>query len=271
MKLPALAALLACFLSAPVQANIFTPRVFDVVAPEGRTVESVNGDTVLRLPGPRYGAVLSFLPESGLSAWIPLAVLNSGKEPLKVRTADVSALVGDMQLKVHSVTDLVFEQRKRSAEMIAYSKQAQGMSMSDLTASNRAVDHAVGRTRSDRPDARLPKPRTLGIAQSQVTPDNRRGREASELARNQLEALKERLFKDATLQPGEFNRGDIRIDLPPRREDGEPTEFVLRLDFGGHVTEVLYRERMPQNVEVGELSVPDAADAPAEGEADPAQ
>lgn len=264
-----LAGLLACLVALPAQANIFTPRVFDVVAPEGHRVESVNGDAVLRLPGVRYGAVLSFLPESGVSGWIPVAILNSGKEEIKVGPSGFTARVGEMKLKVHTVTGLVYEQRRRSADMVSYAQQAEGMRMSDLTASNRAAGHATGRQRNDRPGVQRPQPATIGIAQPQITPGNRKGREASELARHQLEALKERLFKDARLAPGEFNRGDIRIDLPPRREDGEPTEFVLRMDFGGHVTEVTYRERLPQNVEVGELSVPEAS--PADGEAEPAE
>ena len=63
-------------------------------------------------------------------------------------------------------------------------------------------------------------------------------------------------FRDAEIEPGRFNRGEVRVQLPPRREDG-PTEFVLTLDFGGEQMPVLFRERDGSSVEVGELNTPD--------------
>ena len=82
-------------------------RVFDIVPPEGREVQWVDDLTVLRQPGTKFGAVLTFMPESATSAWIPVAVLNTSGGPLKVGTRGVSARYGDTPLKVWSTSGLV--------------------------------------------------------------------------------------------------------------------------------------------------------------------
>lgn len=254
--LPRFAWLLA-LAATTAQADLISPRIFDIVPPEGREVQWVDGYTVLRQPGARYGAVLSYVPESGVSAWIPVAVLNSGKAPLEVRQRDIHARYGDTELKVYDNKTLVREYQQRRREMLAYSQQdTEGKTMKQLLDSSRSIDYALGE------DRRM----DVGSVRDRRNREPRRNdrdagsREAKELADAQLEALKERLFKDAELDPGRFNRGDVRIALPPRRDDG-PAEFVLTLSFGGETMDVLYRERDPK-VEVG---VPSQAEEAAAG------
>lgn len=65
-----------------------------------------------------------------------------------------------------------------------------------------------------------------------------------DLAVAQVTALRERLFREQTLEPRKFGRGDVHIELPARRQDGQPVEFVLTLAFGGESLDVHYRERV---------------------------
>lgn len=222
-------------LALPAAAQGIGPRIFDIVAPEGRKIQMVDGFTVIRLPDERFGAVLTFSPESAATAWIPLAVLNSGDDTLVIRESGISAHYLDQPLKVYSNEGLIMEQKRRSAEMASYAVESENMSLSDTLAPNRSINR--------RPGGR---------------PDTRGSREAVNLAKYQVEALRARLFKSAKLAPGELNRGDIRIDLPDARAD-QPAEFVLRLSFGGQTTDVLYRERLP-GVEVGDV-LPAGAEA----------
>ena len=64
-----------------------------------------------------------------------------------------------------------------------------------------------------------------------------------DLAVAQVTALRDRLFRDKAIDAREVGRGDVRINLPPRRGDGQPAEFVLTLNFGGEAMDVTYRER----------------------------
>jgi hypothetical protein len=232
------AATLAFAAPAPA-ADLFTPRVFDIVPPEGREVQMVDGLTVLRQPGKSFGAVVTFMPESGVAAWIPLAVLNTGGAPLDVGTDDISARYGDSVLKVWSTAGLVKEGKERRDDMLRYKPGTHGGTTRDRIRASTAGDPTLG--------AR-PSTRTTQAASNDEY-------EARDLADAQFEALKARLFKDETLAPRGVAQGDVRIDLPPRREDGQPTEFVLTLAFGGETMDVLFRERDP-NVQVGD-PIPD--------------
>lgn len=242
--------LLSCLLvfatlapSAPAaaqQIRIEPPRVFDIVPPEGRSVEMVDGLTVVRLPGATFGTVVTFMPESADEAWIPLVVLNSGAAPLEVGLDGVSARYGNTKLKVHSTTGIVKAERDRRQEMLAWSQDATGKSRTDLLDDRRRAAMAMQEVGSG------------SRGRSVAVPTNNDSREARKALDAQLEALQDRLFDDATLQSKEIARGDVKIDLPPRRRDGEPTEFVLTLAFGGETKEVLYRERDPR-VDVGDV------------------
>ena len=66
-----------------------------------------------------------------------------------------------------------------------------------------------------------------------------------DLAVAQVTALGDRLFRNETIAPKTVGRGDVRIELPPRRTDGAPAEFALTLGFGGERMDVVYRERLP--------------------------
>ena len=48
-------------------------RIFDIVPPEGRRVEWVDDLTVLRQPGTKFGAVLTFMPVWSTTGLIRLA------------------------------------------------------------------------------------------------------------------------------------------------------------------------------------------------------
>lgn len=239
-------------LAASTQAAAqYAPRLFDVVAPEGHSVQDVEGTAVLRLPGEPYGAVVTFLPESAVSGWVTLAVLNTGDQPLKIRTSDISAHYGRTALKIYSTEGLIRDAKQRRRDMLAYSQNADGKSMKDLARPNRALDESMSPSRT----IDVESGRRRLTREPRYIPRNEEGREALEFADAQLLALTDRLFMDTTLEPGKFNRGDIRLDLPPRRRNGA-TEFVLTLDFGGKVTEVMFRERSTEKVEVGEPEIP---------------
>lgn len=235
-----LAALAHAAPAAAQDIRIEPPRVFDIVPPEDRKVEMVDGLTVVRLPGATFGTVVTFMPESADVAWIPLIVLNSSAAPLEVGLDGVSVRYGDTRLKVHSTTGIMKAERDRRQEMLAWSQDGAGKSRTDLLDNRRRTAMAMQEVGSGT------RGRSIAI------PANNDSRETRKLLDAQLEALRDRLFVDATLQPKEIARGDVKIDLPPRREEGEPTEFVLTLAFGGETKEVLYRERDPR-VNVGDV------------------
>lgn len=240
------------------QADINTPRVFDIVPPEGREVQWVDGYTVLRQPGEKFGAVVSFIPESGLTAWVPVAVLNTSGKPLKVKQKDIRAHYGESPLKVYDNKGLVHDATRRRREMLAYSQHdAEGKTLDDLVAPNRSLADGLreGDQRGNVSDSRGSRGSRVGDTSRQDGSSD--AREAQRLADAQLEALKERLFRDTEIEPGRFSRGEVRITLPPRRDDA-PTEFVLTLDFGGEQMPILFRERDGSRVDVGEPVSPDA-------------
>jgi hypothetical protein len=222
-----------------------------VVAPAGSQVQHQDGAAVLRLRGQRYGSVLTFVPESTQAGWITLAVLNTGTEPFEASSADVSAYFGKTALKVHKTSALIYEQKERRRQMLAYSQFADNKSLDDLTAANRPLEEARERRG---PDGIISRPGKDG--DGMFVSGNADAREAKALADAQLDALRERLFPDAEIAPGKFSRGDIRVDLPPPRDDN-PTEFVLRLDFAGEPLEVTFRERSGATVDVGEVEQTD--------------
>ena len=240
--LPVLLFAAASLVAAPVAAQnirIQGPRVFDIVPPDGRPVEMVDGLTVVRLPGATFGAVVTFMPESADVAWVPLVVLNSGTVPLPVGLGGVSAVYGETPLKVFSNEGIVKAERDRREEMLAWSADAEGKSRSDLLDTRRRTAMAVQEVGSG----------SRGRSVQMAT--NNDEREARKALDEQLAALKDRLFQDVTLQPKEIARGDIKIELPPSRTD-VPAEFVLTLAFGGQTTSVRYRERDPR-VQVGDV------------------
>lgn len=239
--------------SQPASAQ-YGPRVFDVVAPVGHEVQQQDGAAVLRLRGQRYGSVLTFVPESAENGWVTLAVVNTGGEAFDAKTANISASYGRTDLTVHKTSALMREQHKRRREMLAYSQFAQGKSLKDLVASNRPITEAKERRGRD---GVMTRPANDG--DGMFVSGNADAREAKALADAQLIALRERLFPDATVAPGKFSRGDIRVDLPPRRED-LPAEFVLRLDFAGEVMDVTFRERAGASVDVGEIEPTESFD-----------
>jgi hypothetical protein len=237
---------------APAQ---YAARQFDVVAPAGHEVQQMDGAAVLRLPGQRYGSVLTFVPESAVTGWITLAVVNTGDEAFDAKTADIAAYYGRTPLKVHKTSALIREQTKRRREMLEYSQYADGKSLDDLTETNRYLEEQ----REAASRSSITGLRRGDVEDPQFVSGNADAREAKALADAQLIALRERLFPDATIAPGDFSRGDIRVDLPPRRSD-EPTEFVLRMVFAGEPMEVTFRERSPGSVDVGDIEPADAED-----------
>ncbi len=249
----ALSLFLALSFSLSASAQV-APRIFDVVAPAGMQVQQQDGAAVLRLPGKRYGSVLTFVPESALAGWITLAVVNTGSQAFEASTSDISAQFGRTGLKVHKTSALIYEQKERRRQMLAYSQFAEDKSLDDLTATNRPLDEDRERRG---PDGIRTRPGKHG--DGMFVSGNADAREAKALADAQRIALQERLFPDAEIAPGKFSRGDIRITLPPRRTDA-PTEFVLTLDFAGEITEVTFRERNSQSVEVGEVEPATSAD-----------
>lgn len=261
MHLIRTACLFLLLAAAPATAglgDVLTPRIFDIVPPDGLDVQWVDGYTVLRQPGKPFGAVVSFIPESGLTAWVPVAVLNTSGEPMKVRQKDITARFGDTELKVYNNAAMVREYTQRRREMLAYSQDdAEGKSLDDLLAANRSLDQELGPGRN----LNVGSSRRRIAGEPQRQEGSRDAAEAKALADAQLIALKERLFQDATIEPGKFNRGDVRVTLPPQRDD-QPAEFVLTLDFGGKKLDVLFRERDGSRVEVGELEQAAAADQP---------
>lgn len=249
MKHASAASLLVLVLASQPAVAQFGPRMFDVVAPVGHEVKQQDGAAVLRLPGQRYGSVLAFLPESADAGWITLAVVNTGTEAFRAKTADVSAYYGRTALKVYGTSGLIREQKQRRLDMLARSQFADGKSLDELTAINRPLEEDRERRG---PDGVMTRPGPDGDDILFVS-GNADAREAKALADAQLIAMQDRLFPNATVAPGKFSRGDIRVDLPPRRED-LPAEFVLKLDFAGEVTEVTFRERSTASVEVGEVA-----------------
>lgn len=222
-------------------ADVSAARVFDIVAPAGREVQMVDGYTVLRQAGTKFGAVLTFMPESETTAWIPVAVLNTSPESLKVGTGGVSVRNGDTPLKVWSTTGLV-----------RLAKEGRVSAPAEMTVPAARAPASTIRP-SEAPVAPTPSP-TIGPAEpgSQTQQLDRGGSKAKrnnaqerehDLAVAQVAALRERLFRDERIAPRTVGRGDVRIDLPPPRSDGTPAQFVLTLAFGGESMDVLYRER----------------------------
>jgi hypothetical protein len=222
--------------------------MFDVVAPVGHEVKRQDGAAVLRLPGKRYGSVLTFRPESADAGWITLAVVNTGDEAFRAKTANVSAYYGRTALKVYGTSGLIRLQKQQRLEMLERSQFADRKSLDELTAINRPLEEDRERRGSD---GVMTRP-VSDVDDVMFVSGSADAREARELVDLQLIAMRDRLFPNATVAPGKFSRGDIRVDLPPRRKD-QPTEFVLKLDFAGEVTEVTFRERSTPSVEVGEV------------------
>lgn len=228
-------------LLAPAAA-LAQDRIFDIVPPAGNEVQMVDGYTVLRQPGKQYGAVLTYMPESETTAWIPVAVLNTSGGPLKVGTKGVSARSGGAELKVWSTTALVRLAKEGSISAPPAMVEAAAPSGTpDLDKD----DAPVAPREPDRigPFQSSQQSQTLGRTNNRASRNNAQERER-DLAAAQVTALRERLFRDQTIDAREVGRGDVRINLPPRRSDGQPAEFVLTLAFGGEAMDVTYRERV---------------------------
>ena len=226
-------------------------RIFEIVPPAGNEVQMVDGYTVLRQPGKQYGAVLTYMPESESTAWIPVAVLNTSGGPLKVGTKGVSARSGGAGLKVWSTTALLVRLAKEGSISAppAMVEAAARPGNPDLEKN----DAPVAPREPDRigPFQPSQQSQTLGRTNNRANRNNAQERER-DLAAAQVTALRERLFRDQTIEAREVGRGDVRINLPPRRGDGEPAEFVLTLDFGGETMAVTYRERVVQEARAGD-------------------
>jgi hypothetical protein len=232
---------LACVLPLLAAGASFAkdaPRKFDVVAPPGHEVEMLDGAAVLRLPGQRYGSVLSYLPESAETGWVSLAVLNTSDHAFRAKTADISAYYGRTALKVHKTSALIRAEQRYRREVIEKSRFAEGESLDSLTWTNRSLERELETL--NRPGA--PGPLNSEVRNAQYVPATALEREVRKTADAQLAALRARLFPNADIAPGEFSLGDIQVDLPPRRLD-QQAEFVLRLDFADEVMEVRFRER----------------------------
>ena len=234
--LPCLLVLVA---SLPAQAQ---DRIFDIVPPAGREVQMVDGYTVLRQPGKQYGAVLTYMPESESTAWIPVAVLNTSGGPLKVGTKGVSARSGEAELKVWSTTALVRLAKEGSISAPPAMVEAAARPGNPDLGKNDAPKAPLEPDRIG-PFQSSQQSQTLGRTNNRASRNNAQERER-DLAAAQVTALRERLFRDQTIEAREVGRGDVRINLPPRRSDGQPAEFVLRLEFGGETMDVTYRERV---------------------------
>lgn len=229
---------LLCVLAFAATSASARDRVFDIIPPVGAAVETVDGYTVLRQSGTRFGAVLTFMPESDTTAWIPTAVLNTSGAPLKVGTHGVSARHGSTALKVWSTSGLV---RLAKEGLIS---APPGLA-EDAPRGGSATEGPVGPS----------TPRTVGApaSSSGSTQGNASGgpppmlsnkvKRQQDLIAEQVINFRDRLFRDEKIAPNEVGRGDVRIDLPPRGSAGQPAEFVLTLSFGGEQMDVLYRER----------------------------
>ncbi|KFL37277.1 hypothetical protein [Arenimonas donghaensis] len=231
--------LLAVGASLPALAQ---DRIFDIVPPAGQEVQMVDGYTVLRQAGNQYGAVLTYMPESASTAWIPVAVLNTSGGRLKVGTKGVSARSGKTELKVWSTTGLIRLAKEGSISAPSAMVEAAATSGTPAVAQN---DAPVAPSKAETIGAFQPgeQSQTLGTTNSRASRSNAQERE-HDLAVAQVTALRNRLFRDQSIDAREVGRGDVRINLPPSRSDGQPAEFVLTLDFGGEAMDVTYRERV---------------------------
>lgn len=234
--LPCLLALVA---SVPALAQ---DRIFDIVPPAGKEVQMVDGYTVLRQAGSQYGAVLTYMPESESTAWIPVAVLNTSGGRLKVGTRGVSARSGKTELKVWSTTGLIRLAKEGSIRAPSGMVEAGAPSGTPALAQN---DAPVAPREAETIGPLQPgeQSQTLGTTNNRASRSNAQEKE-HDLAVAQVTALRNRLFRDQAIDAREVGRGDVRINLPPRRSDGQPTEFVLTLNFGGEAMDVTYRERV---------------------------
>lgn len=234
--LPCLLALVA---SVPALAQ---DRIFDIVPPAGKEVQMVDGYTVLRQAGSLYGAVLTYMPESESAAWIPVAVLNTSDGRLKVGTKGVSARSGETELKVWSTTGLIRLAKEGSISAPPAMVEAAAPPGTPVVAQ---TDAPVAPIKTDTIGAFQPgqQSQTLGTTNNRASRSNAQEKE-HDLAVAQVTALRERLFRDRSIDAREVGRGDVRINLPPRRSDGQPAEFVLTLNFGGEAMDVTYRERV---------------------------
>jgi hypothetical protein len=227
---------LAAAPTAPVE------RIFDIVPSEGAKLEMVDGLTVLRQQGTKFGAVLTYMPESATSAWIPMAVLNTSGGELKVGTRGVSARSGDAPLKVWSTTALVRLAKEGRISAPADLVESAGRDGTPLYAGGEAptAPTAAPTIGPQQPGTQTQTTSRVGSKVSRNNDQEKR----HDLAVAQVTALRERLFRDETLDARQLGRGDVRIDLPPQRE-GDPAEFVLTLEFGDERMDVRYRERVP--------------------------
>lgn len=180
-------------------------RIFDIVPAEGQTVEMVDGATVLRQVGQSFGVVLSFRPDSPTQGWIFAAVLNLGKEPLRVSSSGFSAVSGDDVLRIASTRELIWLVRPPSRGTL---DTFTGGSTADFKKANPA--------------------RTAVMA--------------STVPKDKVKEFIAMLFPTALLAPGRVVKGELLLDLPTRHAD-EPASFVLRVSFGDERMEVTYRER----------------------------
>lgn len=229
----------------PALAAAGAPRIFDIVPPPGREVQLVDGLTVLRQPGTAFGAVLTFMPENDTQAWIPLAVLNTGRDALKVGTDGVTVRSGSEPLKVWSSTALVrwLKDGRSGLPTVA------GDARATATAPRRADTSFMS---SEAPIAPAP-PQTIGPVEpgTQTQGSSSAGlrnirtnaeQVAMDRERARIDAARDRLFRSVKLEPRGVARGDVLFALPPRGA-GAPAEFVVTLAFGGETMDVRYRER----------------------------
>lgn len=230
------------FLATPASSN---ERVFDIVVPDGADLRMVDGYTVLRQSGRKFGAVLTFMPESDTTAWIPVAVLNTSGQPLKVGTQGVSARHGQATLKVWSTSGLV--RLAKEGRVSAPASLAEQVSGADSSTPMQAPTAPSEPRTIGSPASGTPGQRTPAVGQPPMLTNKLRRQQA--IAVEQVTSLRKRLFRDETIASGQIGRGDVRIDLPPRGRADSPAQFVLTLKFGGERMDVRYRERL-------ELSIP---------------
>jgi hypothetical protein len=223
-------------------------RIFDIVPAEGQTVEMVDGATVLRQVGQSFGVVLSFRPDSPTQGWIFAAVLNVGKERLRVGSSGFSAASGDNVLRIASTTELIALVRPPPRPNLSTFTDGSPSNFVSSASRSRAAQMfgpggsptLIGDVRR-RDEVLMQDDPMAPISTNQQTP----ARTSAGLSPVPKEKAKEfiaMLFPNALLAPGRIVKGELLLDLPARQAD-EPASFVLRVSFGDESMEVTYRER----------------------------
>lgn len=219
-------------------------REFDIVPSADQTVETVDGSTVLRQPGKAFGVVLTYRVYTQQRAWIPVAVLNSGEQPLAVGVSGLSITSEGKALEVFETDKVMRMYRRIRGKM----RPSSGPINADMPSYSAGVQRARAATMAG--PAQSPAlvgemRRRDNVLVNDAAPDSaddptRAAPDAKERAEAEYSAM---LLHDTTLAPGKLVMGDVLVELPKKRRN-EPATFVLRLQFGGESLHVTYRERV---------------------------